>query len=143
MSPREAGLMKLQWVVRTLGRVAAMALAAAPALAASPPPLGPPAASARNLAVIRSMVSYDLMPVIAAGAASKSPDETGRAEPRHSQWSPQIVNWSSYDLKFIDSDRYRFRLSQGGLETVVDGRLVRSRVDLSRRRVQLVLSTDF
>ena len=138
MSSHSLELMKLQRAIRALAPAAALAiltLAAAPVVAAGPP-RSPPSATARPM-------DHDIAGVVIAANPGLGLNGIGRATPRRAQWSPRVGNWSGYDARFIDLDRDRFRLTQGGLETVVDGRRIRSGVDLTRRRVQLVLSTDF
>ena len=149
MFPHEGELLKLQRVAGALAPVAALAImitAAAPAVAAGPPPLGPPSEAARsmdrNIAGVRNILSYNVAPAIAADPGLEL-NGIGRAAPRRIQWSPGVANWTGYDPRFINLDRNGFRLTHGGLETVVEGRPIRSRVDFSRRRVQLVLSTNF
>ena len=149
MFPHESELLKLQRVAGVLAPVAALAMmttAAAPAVAAGPSPLGPRSEAARSMdrdtAGVHNNLSYNVRRVIAA-APGLELNGIGWTAQRRTQWSPGVANWTGYDPRFINLDRNGFRLTHGGLETVVEGRPIRSRVDFSRRRVQLVLSTNF
>ena len=100
----------------------------------------------RKTAPARSITTfnYDISPAIASSAElGLERREIDRSARDRAQWSPGVANWSGYDSRFYGTDRGRLKITQQGLETVVDGHTVRSWVALHRHRVQLVLSTDF
>jgi hypothetical protein len=91
--------------------------------------------------------SYNMTPAAASSEESRDSlaskqNGTGQVQ-AGIQWSPRVTNWSGYDARFPGLDHKRFNIAESGLVTVVDRHLVRSRVALSRRRIQLVIAADF
>jgi hypothetical protein len=59
------------------------------------------------------------------------------------EWSPRIANWRGSGARLLGIDRERLNNAQSGLVTVLDRHLVRSRLTLSRHRIQVELTTGF
>ena len=72
---------------------------------------------------------------------ARKPGEIGLSVERRAGWSPRVASGSG--ARLLNLHRELFNISQNGLVTVVDRRLVHSRVALGRHRIVIQLTTGF